>query len=194
MLEKVKCARRSIWYIIRFMLGWVVSLIIAASSVSSGFQRAQAYVESVPPAPARELIQCHNKEWETATLVNHSGALIHQKLAPFVEKMQLDAKRAGHVFTITSSYRTCDFQARLRARSCGTGEYNMLIKPIKECSPPTEPAGKSLHNEGLAVDFACQGYSYFQNSPCYNWLKARGFLYHLYEHQLEPWHWSTTGN
>lgn len=175
------------------MSGWVAQLIAASGLLLAGTQSALQYVKTLPPRPDQTNIQCHDANWEAETLADIQGSKVHKKLAPFVVKLLSDAQQAGHTLTITSAHRTCAYQGQLRALSCGTGDYNMTLKPIDECSPPTEPAGRSLHNEGLAVDFACSGYGVFASSPCYRWLKNYAARYHLFEHRLEPWHWSTTG-
>lgn len=174
------------------MSGWVAQLLVISSLLFSGASSAIDYAKSLPPRPSQDAVECHNDAWEQSTLVDLRGQQVHEKLAPFVQQLQSDARAEGLILGITSGYRTCKYQGQLRAMSCGYGEYNMTLKPIDECAPPTEPAGRSLHNEGLAVDFNCQGYGFFINSPCYRWLKANGARYFLFEHRLEPWHWSTT--
>jgi LAS superfamily LD-carboxypeptidase LdcB len=175
------------------MPGWVIHAAIIIAGITPVGSRAVEYIRAAPPMPDQSAIICHDAQWEQATLTTVNGAAVHTSLAPFIHQIRNDAQRDGHTLTLTSAYRTCGLQNQLRANSCGTGQYNMTLKPISECAPPTEPAGRSLHNEGLAVDFACQGYSFFAKSPCYQWLKYHAFKYHLLEHELEAWHWSTTG-
>ena len=69
-----------------------------------------------------------------------------------------------------------------------SGIYFRVNSAYRDCAEQG-----SLHNEGLAVDLACNGYGFFESSPCYGWLKTNSTRYHLTEHELEPWHWSTTG-
>lgn len=175
------------------MLSWITQIIAVAGVLTTSASGAAQYVASLPPAPAQSSIACHDTSWENQKLVQVQGYATRTELKPFIEKMLQDGQKSGVYIAINSGYRTCAEQASLRAYACGTGDYNMNLKPIKDCHPPTEPAGKSLHNEGLAVDLACYGYSIFEYSPCYKWLKANHLKYALLEHELEPWHWSTTG-
>lgn len=150
-------------------------------------------IVSLPPRPDQAIIECKDSAWENKTLIQTNNKRVHIRLAPFVAEAISEADSKGYQLEITSGYRTCAEQARLRANACGIGDYNLYQKPIDLCLPPTEPAGRSLHNEGLAVDFACRGYGFFQVSPCYAWLKQNAERFQLREHRLEPWHWSTTG-
>lgn len=151
------------------------------------------YAGSIPPKPDQSSIKCHDASWQKTNLVNFNGFELNEKFSLFISRMFEDGKKSGIYFRVNSAYRDCAEQGGLRAAACGLGEYNLYQKPINLCFPPTEPAGKSLHNEGLAVDLACNGYGFFESSPCYGWLKTNSTRYHLTEHELEPWHWSTTG-
>lgn len=176
------------------MLEAITSAVLFVSAVTATASQAAPVAAQLPPRPSQDQIRCFDATEQKQVLTPVStGTLVHKKLAPFVERVITDAAASGHTLTITSGYRSCQEQQRLRISACGAGEYNLTQKPIDLCFPPTEPAGRSLHNEGLAVDFACAGYGFFANSPCYTWLKANSSTYHLYEHRLEPWHWSTTG-
>lgn len=175
------------------MTEWVVRLIAAAGLISTQAQGAVNYVQSLPPRPAQAQLECRGQAWEQANLTSISGVKVHKKLTPFVEKMLADAHSQGVKLSTTVAYRSCDYQLQLRRLNCGLGEYNLYQKPSDECTPPTEPAGKSLHNEGLAVDFNCQGYGLIEVSPCLPWLEKNAARYHLFRHTDEAWHWSTTG-
>lgn len=176
------------------MLEAITSAVLFVSAVTATASQVAPVAAQLPARPSQEQISCHDDSWRESTLTSITvGKQLDEKLAPFVEKALTDASTAGYRLVINSGYRSCDEQQRLRIAACGLGDYNLHKKPIDLCLPPTEPAGKSLHNEGLAVDFACSGYGLFESSPCYIWLKANARTYHLYEHRLEPWHWSTTG-
>lgn len=174
------------------MINWVLGALLSGALVT-GVSSSLTYTSRIPPMPSQTKITCHDAAWEQQALVPYGGIKTSTKLKPLLEQMVADATSSGASIAFTSGYRSCAEQASLRAYACGTGDYNMNIKPIKDCNPPTEPAGKSLHNEGLAVDLACNGYSVFEYSPCYTWMKANHAKYFLFEHELEPWHWSTTG-
>jgi LAS superfamily LD-carboxypeptidase LdcB len=174
------------------MINWILGVVISGA-LTTGVSAGMQYASTIPPMPSQTAITCHNAAWEQQTLEQYNGVKTNTALKPLLERMVTDGKKSGVSIAFNSGYRTCTEQASLRAYACGTGDYNMNIKPIKDCHPPTEPAGKSLHNEGLAVDLACNGYGVFESSPCYSWMKANHTRYFLFEHELEPWHWSTTG-
>lgn len=175
------------------MAGLGITLLTGISLAVSQTDVLISIAGSVPPKPNQASITCHDATWEDENLQTISGLRIHKKLLPFIQQLQTEGRANGFSITINSAYRNCSEQGTLRALACGIGDYNLYQKPINLCLPPTEPAGKSLHNEGLAVDLACYGYSLFEYSPCYNWLKQNASKFHLVEHELEPWHWSTTG-
>jgi LAS superfamily LD-carboxypeptidase LdcB len=172
------------------MLELILQLALASSALARG---ASTYIETLPPAPAQSSLTCRDDNWAAEHITTIEGSGVHKKLAPFVTRALSDARTQNVPLQLAVAYRSCAFQQQLRAQNCGLGNYNLLQKPSDLCSPPTEPAGKSMHNEGLAIDFSCAGYGLFEASPCYAWMKQNGASYHLKEHSLEPWHWSTTG-
>ena len=176
------------------MFNWLTQVILVVSAMTPVAASTGSRLSSLPNQPTQDQISCHNAIWEKANLIEHQSHKVNKKLDPYVIKMQEDSQKVGFNIQLTSAYRDCTEQGGLRALACGTGTYNLKIKPIIECAPPTEPAGRSLHNEGLAVDLSCYGYTNFAYSPCYSWLKPRSALYQIKEHNLEPWHWSTTGH
>lgn len=174
-------------------MGWVLYVNAIISMITGSAQQAASYVESLPPKPTQSSIACHDKAWESQNLQEIQGFTAHKKLAPFVEKAIKDAADQGVYLGITAAYRSCDTQIQLRRINCGLGDFNIYQKPSNQCKPPTEPPGSSLHNEGLAVDFNCRGYGTIESSPCLPWLDKNGYRYHLKKHDIEAWHWSTTG-
>lgn len=176
------------------MFNWAMEMVVLAGMLSSYSLSAAQKLPTLPPQPTQDQVQCHNAAWENANLVTIEGFRINKTLQPYVKKLLADSRSSGAPITLNSAYRNCSEQGSLRASACGIGQYNLYVKPIIECAPPTEPAGRSLHNEGLAVDLACQGYSLFEYSPCYSWMKQHHQTYQLQEHSLEAWHWSTTSH
>jgi hypothetical protein len=176
------------------MLNWLTQTVIVISVLGSYSTSIVSDLKKLPPQPSQDQISCHGRSWKTNNLVDIEVFEINKTLEPYVKKLLIDSRKAGAPIILNSAYRTCKEQGSLRSLACGTGDYNLYIKPIIECAPPTEPAGRSLHNEGLAVDLACQGYGLFQFSPCYSWIKQNHTKYQLQEHSLEAWHWSTTSH
>ncbi len=171
----------------------MVTLLALSGGLSVYGGGISQVAETLPPRPSQDMIECHDGAWASENLIDAGVFKLQKKFAPFVEQAISDSKAGGFQLQISSADRTCPEQKQLRISACGLGDYNLYVKPIDLCLPPTEPAGKSLHNEGLAVDFKCYAYGVFESSPCLSWLRTNGYKYHLYEHRLEPWHWSTTG-
>lgn len=111
-----------------------------------------------------------------------------------VENLISDAKKAG--FNIFGyGYRSTKRQEQLRAQNCGGASNIYNINAA--CKPLTAYPGKSMHENGLAIDFTCDGATIKSRSnKCFIWLKNNASTpkYGLKNLQKEPWHWSTTGN
>jgi hypothetical protein len=91
-------------------------------------------------------------------------------------------------------YRDPQEQIALRREHCGTSDYAIYQMPASQCDPPTARPGTSEHEQGLAIDFTCNGggtVSY--GDVCWNWLSAHAGEYGFINLPSEPWHWSTTG-
>ena len=91
-------------------------------------------------------------------------------------------------------YRDPSAQIALRRSNCGTSNYAIYEAPSSACSPPTARPGTSNHEQGLAIDFTCNGGGALgSSSSCFTWLKAHAASYGLYNLPSEPWHWSNDG-
>jgi hypothetical protein len=78
---------------------------------------------------------------------------------------------------------------------CGTSDYAIYQMPSSQCSPPTARPGRSMHEQGLAIDFTCNGGgSIVRGGTCWNFLVGNANNYGLYNLPSESWHWSTNGN
>jgi peptidoglycan hydrolase CwlO-like protein len=86
-------------------------------------------------------------------------------------------------------------QIQLRREHCGTSNYAIYEMPSSQCSPPTARPGRSMHEQGLAIDFNCNGGGAIRRgNSCWNFLVANANNYGLYNLPSEAWHWSTNGN
>ena len=66
--------------------------------------------------------------------------------------------------------------------------------PASQCTPPTAIPGTSAHEQGLAIDFTCNGGGTVRRGdPCWNWLAVHAGDYGLINLPSEAWHWSTDG-
>ena len=109
---------------------------------------------------------------------------------PLAEILAWSGRVMDPPLMLSSTWRSMSRQAELRVENgCGAGEAD-IHNPDAVCRIPTARPGFSMHNAGLAVDFAnCPT----RGTPCFNWLTDNmpaGFLVNLPE---EPWHWSTNG-
>jgi LAS superfamily LD-carboxypeptidase LdcB len=106
----------------------------------------------------------------------------------------LDAASADGMNMCGGGYRDASQQIALRRTNCGTSDYAIYEAPSSACSPPTARPGTSNHEQGLAIDFTCNGGGTLgSSSPCFAWLKSNAAAYGLYNLPSEPWHWSNDG-
>jgi LAS superfamily LD-carboxypeptidase LdcB len=109
-------------------------------------------------------------------------------------EMMLEAASAAGLTMCGGGYRSPDEQIQLRIAHCGSSYYAIYEMPASSCSPPTARPGSSNHEQGLAVDFTCDG-SLIESSasPCFEWLTAHAADYGFYNLPAERWHWSNDG-
>jgi probable HAF family extracellular repeat protein len=121
------------------------------------------------------------------------GITVNVAIAGPVEGLLVAAEAAGLDLT-GSGYRSHERQIELRRAHCGTSDYAVYEMPSSQCSPPTARPGASMHEQGLAIDFSCDGKLIESRShPCFTWLAANAPAYGLANLPSEPWHWSTNG-
>jgi LAS superfamily LD-carboxypeptidase LdcB len=107
----------------------------------------------------------------------------------------LDAANAAGIVMCGGGYRDPQEQIELRKAHCGTSDYAIYEMPSSQCSPPTARPGSSMHEQGLAVDFTCNGGGTVSSGDaCSVWLQNNAATYGLYNLPSEPWHYSTNGN
>jgi hypothetical protein len=107
----------------------------------------------------------------------------------------VDAAAADGNNLCGGGYRSPDAQIELRKQNCGTTYYLIYEAPSSACSPPTARPGTSMHEQGLAIDFTCNGGGTLSSSsPCFDWLSAHASDYGFHNLPSEPWHWSVNGN
>jgi LAS superfamily LD-carboxypeptidase LdcB len=130
----------------------------------------------------------------TPPLRTVQGFTVHAGIADDVDAMLTAARSAGITFG-GSAYRSTERQIQLRIQNCGGNTYyNIWQKPASACSPPTAVPGRSLHEQGRALDLTYGGRLITSRSnDGFRWLAANAASYGLFNLPSEPWHWSTTG-
>ena len=138
------------------------------------------------PVPARP---ASNVQLATTHGITVADSIVDQLRA------MLDAATADGMRFTGSGYRGYDTQVALRRQNCGPTSYDIYYRPSSECSPPTARPGYSMHEQGLAIDFAEGGNALTSHDdPGYKWLAAHAATYGFKNLESEPWHWSTTGS
>jgi len=126
-------------------------------------------------------------------IVSVGGIQVAASLAPGLQALLNAAAAAG--FNLTGGgYRDPAAQIAVRRNNCGSSDYAIYQAPASSCHPPTAPPGTSMHERGLAIDFAVNGHTVGRGDAAFAWLKANAASFGLYNLPAEPWHWSTNGN
>ncbi|MEJ1237427.1 peptidoglycan-binding protein [Chryseolinea sp. T2] len=130
----------------------------------------------------------------TPDIVSVKGIRVARQIAPQIDALLTAAAREG-VSLSGGGYRSGDEQIRLRIAHCGGNtQYNIYEKPSSQCTPPTAPPGRSMHEQGLAIDFTYNGGGIKDHSnPGYIWLAKNAARFGLYNLPSEAWHWSVNG-
>ena len=107
----------------------------------------------------------------------------------------LDAATAAGFNLRGGGYRSSAAQVATRRANCGPSYYDIYQKPASQCSPPTAIPGRSMHEQGRAIDFTSGGALITSRSnPAFVWLSNNASRFGMYNLPSEPWHWSTNGN
>lgn len=121
------------------------------------------------------------------------GVTVHANIADDVDAL-LTAAKADGVNLSGWGYRSTERQIELRRANCGPTYYDIWIRPASTCNPPTAVPGRSLHEQGRAIDFTYDGRTITSRSNAgFQWLAANAASYGLFNLPSEPWHWSTSG-
>jgi peptidoglycan hydrolase CwlO-like protein len=129
----------------------------------------------------------------TPPLRTVQGITVHADIADDVDAL-LTAARADGIALSGWGYRSTQRQIELRRANCGPTYYDIWIRPASSCSPPTAVPGRSLHEQGRAIDFTENGRTITsRSSAAFQWMAANASSYGLFNLPSEPWHWSTSG-
>ena len=121
------------------------------------------------------------------------GIEVHREIAESVRQL-LEAAQLDGVNLSGGGYRDSAGQIRVRRNNCGTSNYAIYEMPARNCRPPTARPGRSMHEQGKAIDFTYNGSVISSRSgPGWEWLAANASSYGLFNLPSEPWHFSTNG-
>lgn len=122
-----------------------------------------------------------------------NGIEVHVDIVDDIRQLLADAAADG-VELAGGGYRDSAGQIRARRANCGTSNFAIYEMRSSQCSPPTARPGRSMHEQGKAIDFTFNGKLIRSRSGAgWNWLLANAAKYGLFNLPSEPWHWSTTG-
>lgn len=103
----------------------------------------------------------------------------------------LTASDAAGITLTGGGYRSSQAQIQTRRNN---GCPDVYRSPASACRPPTARPGQSMHEQGLAIDFQCNGVLIRSRSgPCWSWLSGNAGRFGFRNLPSEPWHWSTNG-
>jgi len=115
---------------------------------------------------------------------------VHRLIAAQAQALIEDA-RADGVQLDGWGFRDARSQVQLRREHCGSSYQAVFEQASASCRPPTARPGRSMHERGLAIDFAnCAS----RSTGCYRWLADHAAAYGLFNLPSEPWHWSTNAH
>jgi hypothetical protein len=168
MFEALAAARVESLVLVDALLGRVAEQRDAAADVAGG-----------PPVPASEV-----------SAVGGTTIRVHRSVVDAVSALIMSAAADGVVLN-GFGWRTVESQIALRRAHCGASPAQIFLVPASTCSPPTARPGSSMHERGLAIDFAdCAS----RTTACYQWLAANAHRFGFFNLPSEPWHWSVNGN
>lgn len=160
-------------------------------------EAAEAAAAAAAAEAARERATAGPASGELASVTCPAGLgsiTVDSGISAALRDLLNDAGAAG-VNMCGGGWRSSDAQIELRRQNCGNTEYLIWEAPSSACNPPTARPGTSLHEQGLAIDFTCNGGGVIpsHSSPCFVWMDNNAATYGFHNLPSEPWHWSTTG-
>ena len=148
---------------------------------------------SPPPASPEPSVAPPDVVGEEDIAYAGNGIYVHVSIVDNVRQLLIDAAAAG-VDLAGGGFRSAEGQIRTRRANCGTSNYAIYEMPASQCSPPTARPGRSMHEQGKAIDFTYNGKLIRSRSGGgWNWLRDNAAAYGLQNLPSEPWHWSVNG-
>ena len=122
------------------------------------------------------------------------GITVNVSIAGQIAALLRDAAAAG-INLGGGGYRSADAQIAVRRNNCGPSQYDIYQKPSSQCRPPAARPGQSMHEQGLAIDFTCNGALIaLAERPVLELAgRATPAATACWATRREAWHWSTNG-
>lgn len=122
----------------------------------------------------------------SVSVVRVGGIVVNASIQAQVAAM-LQAAAADGITLTGAGYRDNSVQIHLRRVN---GCPDVWTASPSSCRVPTAIPGRSMHEQGLAIDFNnCSS----RSTACFQWLSANAARFGFKNLPSEPWHWSTTG-
>ena len=148
---------------------------------------------SPPPASPEPQVAPPDVVGEDDIAYAGNGIYVHVSIVNDIRQLLIDAAAAG-VELAGGGYRSPAAQIATRRANCGTSNYAIYEMPASQCRPPTARPGRSMHEQGKAIDFTHNGRLIRSRSGAgWNWLRNNAARYGLQNLPSEPWHWSVNG-
>lgn len=129
----------------------------------------------------------------SGSMVTVGGITVNASIASNLQGL-LGAASASGINLGGTGWRDSSAQIALRMQHCGSSDYAIYQMSPDACSPPTAIPGRSKHEQGLAVDFTCNGQMIqSRSSACFQWMAANAGSFGWVNLPSEPWHWSVGG-
>jgi len=141
------------------------------------------------PGTTETQVYVHPTRGFSVRLCNAAGFVVASIISEAVLAM-VNAAAASGVTLKGGAFRSYEQQIQTRRNNGCPADPTA---PSSSCRVPTAPPGRSQHERGLALDFSSSG-TIRRGSPEFNWLSSNAATYGLINWEVEPWHWSTSGN
>jgi LAS superfamily LD-carboxypeptidase LdcB len=166
---------------------------LAAQAAAAAAQAAAATQPHAHPPSDLPQVLAYRSSGNVA-LATVGGIEVAAEIADQLGRM-IAAAAADGITLEGGGWRSPDEQISIRMEVCGTSDYAIWEMPSWECSPPVARPGRSMHDQGLAIDFTADGDLIRSHShPAFVWLASNAERFGFYNLPSEPWHWSTTGS
>ena len=157
---------------------------LAREQAELAAQLAAAQAAAAQPAPSQDVAPSQIAPapggLATVTCPGGGSITVAGSISGNVQALLNDAAADG-VMLCGGGYRNPEEQIQLRMEHCGTSNYAIYQMPASQCSPPTAIPGTSMHEQGLAIDFTCNGGGAVSSGDeCWDWLQANAVGYGLY--------------